>query len=441
MKSPLLVRALSIGAIAILILVPILAIKGKIDERRQRADAVLAGFAHETSGAQSVVGPLLYATCEATVVERREDARGTTRSSEVRPCAPGISTPRDLALSASIHVERLHRGIYPINLFRAKLSSHATLQWPAPPRSSEDHARRWLQVYAVYFVSDPRGIKSFVDAAGKNLDAAPPQGFTLAVPLGPYGAHAAGEELSLDNQLELVGTGSLQVAPVAEHNDVRWSSDWASPSFGGAWSPDERVTSATGFDAHWRVSALATRGQADWPRLAAEAKLAQAPGLSVSFLRPLDPYALSYRATEYAFLFVLVTFAALALTETLAAIRLHPVQYALVGSAIAVFFLLLIALSEHFGFLAAYVAAASACVALLVAYLRHPLGTKGRTAAFAALFATLYALLYGVLMSEDNALLLGSLLVFGLLAGAMMATRRLDWGEASARMARRGGPA
>jgi inner membrane protein len=35
--------------------------------------------------------------------------------------------------------------------------------------------------------------------------------------------------------------------------------------------------------------------------------------------------------------------------------------------------------------------------------------------------------LYVILLSEDYALLLGSLLLFVILAGLMLATRRLDW--------------
>jgi inner membrane protein len=43
------------------------------------------------------------------------------------------------------------------------------------------------------------------------------------------------------------------------------------------------------------------------------------------------------------------------------------------------------------------------------------------------MLGALYSALYGLLISEDNALLLGSLLVFALLAAAMAITRKLDW--------------
>ena len=48
---------------------------------------------------------------------------------------------------------------------------------------------------------------------------------------------------------------------------------------------------------------------------------------------------------------------------------IHRAQYALVGLALATFFLLLIALSEHIAFGLAYLIAAGACIALLGFYL------------------------------------------------------------------------
>jgi inner membrane protein len=107
-------------------------------------------------------------------------------------------------------------------------------------------------------------------------------------------------------------------------------------------------------------------------------------------------------------------------------VRLHLVQYALAGAALAVFFLLLLSLSEHVRFGAAYLIAASACVALLTWYLRHIVA--------GALFAALYGALYVLLQSEDHALLLGSLLVFAVLAAVMLLTRKLDWSALSGRL-------
>jgi inner membrane protein len=41
----------------------------------------------------------------------------------------------------------------------------------------------------------------------------------------------------------------------------------------------------------------------------------------------------------------------------------------------------------------------------------------------------LYVVLYGVLQSEDNALLMGALIMFSALAAVMLLTRNMNWYE------------
>jgi inner membrane protein len=443
MKYPLLARALTIAAVAFLVLFPIKLIEGKISERRALADRVVAQFAAETSGPQAIAGPLLALTCEETFTEERQVMRGgkaeTIAEKKVGQCPTVFVPPRVLRIAGKMPVETRHRGIYGIRLYRASLDIAADFEWPAPATWNGLNQRVWKNAYLVTAVSDPRGIK----AARSETTAALTQGkddvfdgrFAIREDLGEYKARKVGEALAFRYLVELAGTSSLAIAPVGDATEIRLASNWPHPSFGGAWTPDERRITAEGFEATWRMSHLATGGQAIWDRSAREGKLLNAAAAAgVSLFDPVNVYTLSYRATEYAFLFVLFTFAALALAETLSGIRLHAVQYALVGSALAVFFLLLIALSEHIAFAQAYGSAAAACVALLTFYLRHPLASWARTAAFFALFTTLYGTLFVLLKSEDHALLMGSLLVFAVLAVTMIATRKVDWAAAAARM-------
>lgn len=126
-------------------------------------------------------------------------------------------------------------------------------------------------------------------------------------------------------------------------------------------------------------------------------------------------------------MFIALTFGTFFLFEVMKRLPVHPAQYALVGLALAMFFLLLLALSEHLAFGIAYSIAASACVGLVSFYLASVLGSRLRGAAFGALLAALYGALYGLLISEDNALLMGALLLFGVLGVAMWVTREFDW--------------
>jgi len=142
---------------------------------------------------------------------------------------------------------------------------------------------------------------------------------------------------------------------------------------------------------------------------------------------PAGFYQQLERGSKYGFLFIGPTFAAFLLFELLRRLAIHPIQYALVGLALAMFFLLLTALSEHIAFAYAYAIATFACVGLISGYLMRVLRSALAGLGFGAALAALYAMLYALLKAEDYSLLGGSLLLFGLLAVAMIATRRIDW--------------
>jgi inner membrane protein len=438
MKFALLGRLATIAAVAVAILVPIHMIEGKIAERQATAEGVVQGFASETSGPQVVAGPFLALSCEETVmVERQvmhEGKAQTISEPRTNTCPTAFFTPRTFGAAANAPVESLHRGLYAIRLYRAELTLDGAFEWPEPPPTEGAIRREWMQAWLVTYVKDPRGIKALASATAPAKGAPPTvraiERFAIREPLGSWSGRKPGTPVEFSYRLTLAGTSSFGIAPVGGANDVRITSTWPHPSFGTSWSPDERSINAAGFDARWRMTAEATGGEARWRQRLAKEPL-EIPDAGVTLYDPVNVYLLAYRATEYAFLFVLFTFAALALAELLAGIRLHAMQYALVGSAIAIFFLLLIALSEHYPFRESYAGSAAACVGLLTWYLRHPLGTWLRAALFFALFVSLYGSLYVLLQSEDNALLLGSLMTFAVLAFAMIATRKLDWGAVS----------
>ena len=426
MRFPLAGRAAAIVGVAILILLPIKLIDGKIAERHARAQGVERQFAAETSGAQTIVGPVLALACEETYTEERQVMRAgkaeTLSDRKVAACPTGYFMPRNLKVSGTLPVQSLHRGIYPIRLYRAGIDISGEIEWPAAPAWNGLNPRVWKQATLILTVSDARGIKTL-------------SGGALKQDLGDYAAKKPGERLPFAYRMQVVGTSSLAIAPVGDTTEIRLTSDWPHPSFFGSWSPDERRVSRDGFEAVWRTTHHATGGAATWEKQGRDGTLAATAAVAgVSLFDPVNVYALSYRATEYGFLFILFTFAALALTEAVAGVKLHAIQYLLVGSALAVFFLLLVALSEHLPFARAYLAAASACVALLTLYLWHPMGSFLRSVAFLFLFIGLYASLYVLLKSEDHALLMGSVMVFGVLSVAMIATRRLDWSSLSRRM-------
>jgi inner membrane protein len=272
--------------------------------------------------------------------------------------------------------------------------------------------------------------------------------------VGKEGVHVrlaaprAGATLRLVAQLDfkLGGTELLALVPLARSNAFKLESSWPHPRFGGDFLPRERRVSGKGFTAQWEVSSLASNAQAQFlggktlpsfaeamllsPDANTHATALTSDGIdavAVALVDPVNIYSKADRASKYGLLFVLLTFVGFFMFELIKQLRIHPIQYGLVGLSLAIFFLLLVSLSEHIAFHWAYLVASSACIGLLGIYLSAVLRSTGRGLSFAAMLTTLYAALYGLLVSEDNALLLGTSLLFVILAALMLVTRRVDW--------------
>jgi inner membrane protein len=291
--------------------------------------------------------------------------------------------------------------------------------------------------------------------------ASHPRGFHADVAESFAGAR---RPLRAEIGVELVGTGELAFAPVGASTRVALASDWPHPSFAGRFLPIDREVGETGFSARWQLNSLATTA----PQAAADGapacrlhdsvvdevsaredgrRTACVETFGVAFMDPVSPYVLADRATKYGLLFIALTFVGVGAVEVAGLparfapgtspsgrpgglrrrLRVHPIQYLLVGSGIAVFFLLLVSLSEHVPFAIAYLAAAAACTALLTFYGSFVLRSSRAGALFGAGVAGLYGALYALLQLEQTALLLGSIMLFAVLAGIMVATRRIDW--------------
>jgi inner membrane protein len=450
-RFPLVAKLAAIGAVLIGLVLALQVVGDIVAERQGRLREAEAGVAASLAGSQTLVGPLLARECVETweVVQGEGKDRKTVTERRARTW---VGVPVTLEVSGGAAIEPRHRGIYVVNTYAMQAQMVATWSDGLALVAEREHADSHLDCEApVMFVAlgDARGIRRA--AATLNGDAVPvlagtnhgahPRGFHVAIPPDYVGAKTP---LRATLELELAGTGDLGFAPVAQSTLVTLASDWPHPSFGGRFLPVERIVDEHGFRARWQLNALATTapqaaaaGARACPLAAADPEVGR-PGaradrhgcieaFGVAFFDPVSPYVLSDRATKYGLLFIALTFAGVGGVEVLRRLRVHPVQYALVGAALAIFFLLLVSLSEHVPFPVAYTIAAAACTSLLAFYGAFVLQGRGAGLAFGAGVGSLYGVLYALLQLEETALLLGSLLLFATLAALMVATRRINW--------------
>lgn len=431
-------------AMTLAILVPLLLIRGVIADRQHYRMQAFGEVAQRMGGAQRVAGPVLVVPysewLEETFTDRDSGQLRTVRKRVERELTV---FPEALAVQGELKPETRRRGLHAIRAYvwSATLDGRFELALPAADASE----RRYGQPRLVWLLGDVRGLRGTprltVDGQvlrlqqGSGMGARPGLHVLLDAP-------SPGTRLALRPvlQLQLGGTETLAVLPVGRSNDIALSSPWPHPRFDGL--PAQHRIGAEGFTARWQVDALATDAQQRWLEIGgvkpaggpARVEVAEAAAgdiardlAQVSLIDPVDAYTQADRATKYGILFVLLTFLGFFLFELLRRVPVHPIQYALVGLAIAIFFLLLVSLSEHMLFGRAYLLAAAACIALIVFYLSAVLRGWKAALGFGGLLVTLYGVLYGLLLSEDNALALGSGLLFAILAAVMVGTRKVDW--------------
>jgi len=432
--------AIKLGAIALLIvllMIPLLMISGVIFDRQQLRNGVLEDIARSSSYSQQLSGPLMVVPYRKVVRTWKTNEKTSERYQETTQERGRLYfLPERFELDGQVQTELRARGIYEARLFHAdnRISGHFSI--PEHLGIKEDFSDyQFDQPFLTVGISDIRGIENALklELDDQSLGFVPGtqvdwlgEGVHARLPM--LDANKA-TELAFGFDLRLQGTGQLQITPVGKTSKVSLKANWPHPSFIGNYLPAQREISAEGFSANWQTSFFSTNLEEALNSCLSHSSCEEFKSRSfgVSFIDPVDQYLKSDRAIKYALLFIVLTFAGFFLFEVLKSLAVHPVQYALVGVALAFFYLLLLSLSEHIGFALAYLLSAGACVLLIGFYVCHVLRSARHGLSFSAGLAALYGLLYGLLSAEDYALLMGSLLLFGLLGVFMVLTRKLDW--------------
>jgi inner membrane protein len=430
--NPLAAKILLITLLSLVLLVPLSRVESLIAERAALRDGAVERVANGVGHAQSIGALMMVVPVTRTwVAEGKEYSE--TKSHRL------LATSVDV--TGSVAGESRRSGIYTVPTFTASLHivgsiSDESLMSVLAPEPGVNKKLGNAKLFLA--VSDPKGIRGLdgirVGDTLLPVSAAANNGLQgVSAELGAVGGGIPAilgvpQSMRFAADLTISGTERLQFLPLAQSTHVKLTSSWPSPSFSGAFAPDLAAqVSSHGFAADWRVLQI----NRDYPQLwvgdSVSAKQMEKSAFGVDFYQPVDTYQRDYRAIHYAVLFIALTFMALFLWEHTLGTAVHPLQYAMTGAALSVFYLVLLAVSEHLDFAGSYSLAAAAMTGLLAVYFSGIL--KSRRAGFVtgALAGICYSLLYLLVLSEEYALLFGALAIFFLLATIMIGTRKLDW--------------
>ncbi len=432
-----------LGVLWLALLIPLSQLRSVVTERTGFASGVVDEIGHAWGGQQLVAGPFLVVPVAVPrPLPTKDGSSGSEGQNAVRYDYESITfLPKELTVEGSIATEIRRRGIFEAAVYRADLDLRGSFEPPdiSSLRLVDGSEVMWRDAALSFAVSDLRGLRAGLelDWNGRKLELAPlpaGSGGCLEQPiLGAKVALAgiggtgqpAGGPYHFALSTNVGGSGRLSFLPLGSDTSVALLSTWDTPSFSGAFLPDQRTLDKTGFRANWSIPYFAR----SFPQAFTGCQNAElfAAAFGVDLLLPVDTYQKTDRALKYGGLFVLLTFLTFLLFEIFDGRRLHAIQYLLVGFAMSLFYLLLLSLGEHLPFRLAYLIAAIAVTLLISGYARAILGSRRGSAWLLAVLTLLYAFLCVLLESEDYALLVGSLALFGVLALVMYLTRHVDW--------------
>ncbi len=437
MQKQLTYKVLTIFIVGLLLLIPINMVKYKVYDRQAYLEEAKTSVAQSWTGRQTFISPVLVIPYSIKVPIQSVETESVSNPDFHKKTTAEFVQAKALDVSIQLANSSVFKGIYEVPVYNSNMTfsgffSADTIQKHISRLKNLENFDSLGEPYISLYISDIRGIDQ-IPILSINNEALPLEtGSHLNnITTGLYSAiseyHILQKDMNFVVTLSLRGMEGLSFISMSDNATTTMTSGWQHPQFIGASLPKTREISAEGFVATWSASRYSSSGvdlMTDCvERQQCSPLFDSASG--VNFIEPVDVYLQTERSIKYAILFIGLSFISFFIFEHLKRQAIHPIQYAFVGLAIAVFYLLLISLAEHIAFYWAYAVAAISCASLF--YVRYVLQSFVSGALYCAMISFLYGLLYVIVQAEDFALLMGSILVFLVLAVLMVITKDIDW--------------
>ena len=429
LRASVSLKVVVIGVLILLLLIPVAMIRSVIDDREAVGFEAQNDIMRSWGGEQVIGGPILVVPYKLTRVSQYGE--------RIIQAGQLHFLPERLSVDVDLESELRHRGLHGVPVYTASTSMVATFAPPDWAGLGIDNAEiAWDRAQVAMSISDARAARNTPDLevgderirfepAGMLVRHLPPQ---IAAPVSWYESETnRSKPMNVALTLDLGGTRTYRIQALGDETVVNMQSNWPDPSFHGAFLPVSRTVTESGFAADWRATSLGRTLPSKWLDTDLNQGTIEGATIGVELFVPVGLYQLTDRATKYAIMFIGLTFVAYFLFEVLGGLRLHPLQYLLVGFGNAIFFLLLLSLAEHIGFGAAYLLSAAASAGMIAGYSRSILGDNRHAAVMLGVLTLLYSFLYLTLKAESYAMLAGSIGLWASLALIMFLTRRIDW--------------
>ncbi|HQV51555.1 MAG: cell envelope integrity protein CreD [Flavobacteriales bacterium] len=432
MRSSLTFRAIVVGILALLLLIPLGMVNDLIRERSYRKQEAEEGISRDWGGEQTILGPIIDVPYEVPV--RVPVGDGSGRMEDRVEIHHAQFLPESLNANVVLDPYKKHRGIYDVAVYGSRTHITGSFAPISDARLNIGYKMRWNDAELVIGISDLRSIKEQVSMVigddtvqfepGLPSNDVASTGLSVPFPLDSL----LGVPINFIAKLTINGSGSYNLVPVGKVTKAHCTSSWKDPSYHGAFLPDPVDSVAKpgdGLNANWTVLHL----NRPYPQEFTGNRQAQIEGsaFGVRLMQPVDEYQKNERASKYGVMLIVMVFLVFFFVEVLQALRIHPIQYLLVGFALCIFYTLLIAISEHLGFAKAYILSAIAVIGLVVLYAHSVFNVKRASQLLGLIMLLVFGFMFALINEQDYALLFGSIGLFITLALVMWVSRKIDW--------------
>ncbi|MGH1440678.1 MAG: cell envelope integrity protein CreD [Cellvibrionaceae bacterium] len=441
--------------------IPLSLVSDVVSERNGLYHSVLSDIADTWGQQQSLSGPALLIpytdkiTTVKTVTDKDGIERRVNQTNYYQRTA--IVLPENLEIDAALSTKTRQRNLYEAQVYSMNLSMRGRFKRPDIGSLSNNIDKiHWDRAWLTLGITDTQAINSVSalswqyegtqgsEAGGvtgkkrqQEIDFEPgtkmiktlANGFHAPIDLSYTNINAVNAEkgtafytFALD--MNANGSKGFYFTPFGKVTNVKVRSDWPHPSFQGSVLPNDRQVSAEGFDAYWSVPNLARSYPQLWTLETNKFNVNEFVA-GVDIFESVSLYSKVTRAIKYGSLFFILTYIVFLLFELGINKSLHLVQYGMIGLALSLFYLTLLSLAEHFGFLNAYLSAAFIIIVMVSLYAYSAIRSLARASIVAVLLTVLYGVLYSVLKLEESALLSGTFLLLLILGVMMYMTRNI----------------
>jgi inner membrane protein len=435
-KSKLLVKAVIIGVLVLVLMIPTYYVQNLIEEREQRQKEATVEVSSKWAGKQNIAGPIL-------VLPYFESSPDTSVKKPIKHYA--FFLPNDLQITTNVDPQERSRGIYKVMLYNAQINLSGSFKELFPEKFKiNPESILWNEAYVKLNISDARGLNEELKLQwNDSLLTLSPQvqtegpatgeGLMANIPQGLEGLR----NITFSTSFNINGSEQILFTPVGKTTNVKMISNWVNPSFTGNTLPQSPPQiSDSGFTAdwksfshkrafaqHWKDASFVTDSSSKTP---SEFNLGTA-AFGANLFIPVNGYQKTMRSVKYAILCILLTFAAFFLIDVVHRKSIHPFQYGLIGLALVLFYVLLLSFSEYIGFNVAYSIAAVATIGLIAWFAKGILSSGKLSTILSIVLLFVYAYIFTILQLQDYALLIGSIGLFISLAVIMHFSRKIQW--------------